>query len=337
MLLEQYFAFLKAFKRDTFVLPFEKIPLPALQARLMNGKNDKQFIDLSFLPRRASVYDPSVDNPFDIVIHWRRPNEFMITDYKLDLHQPAVFYNTVEPVDVKPGILGDDWFLSALSILAERPALIERLFLTRHVNEIGIYRVKLCKNGEWQIVTIDDHFPCYPKGEPIFSSCLTNDLWVLILEKAYAKLHGGYYQLRNGFVNEALLDLTGCPSISYDMEDEYVRHFIANGQFWDLIQYFFSEGYLISFSTEAEKRWRTKKEEEKANKELQDQINQAGDPGLKLRLQRQKALKDSLPKGKSFSAILVREVLGNRLINLRAPSDKFRWEGDWCAGSPNWD
>lgn len=41
MLLEQYFAFLKAFKRDTFVLPFEKIPLPALQARLMNGKHDK--------------------------------------------------------------------------------------------------------------------------------------------------------------------------------------------------------------------------------------------------------------------------------------------------------
>ena len=141
----------------------------------------------------------------------------------------------MEPTDIKPGILGDDWFLSALAIMAERPALIERLFLTRHVNDIGIYRVKLCKNGEWQIVTIDDLFPCYPKGEPLFSSCLSNDLWVLILEKAYAKLHGGYYQLRNGFVNEALLDLTGCPSISYDLEDEYVRHFITNGQFWDLI------------------------------------------------------------------------------------------------------
>ena len=86
----------------------------------------------------------------------------MITDYKLDLHQPAVFYNWIEPTDIKPGILGDDWFLSALAILAERPALIERLFLTRHVNEIGIYRVKLCKNGEWQIVTIDEFFPCYP-------------------------------------------------------------------------------------------------------------------------------------------------------------------------------
>lgn len=103
-----------------------------------------------------------------------------------------MFQDTVEPTDIKQGILGDEWFLSALAILAERPALIERLFLTRHVNEMGIYRVKLCKNGEWQVVTVDDLFPCYPKGEPIFSKCYSNELWVLILEKAYAKLHGGY-------------------------------------------------------------------------------------------------------------------------------------------------
>lgn len=68
-------------------MPFEKIPLPALKAKLINGKSsDKKFIDLGFLPRKSSVYDPSMDNPFDIVVHWRRPSEFMITDYKLDLH-----------------------------------------------------------------------------------------------------------------------------------------------------------------------------------------------------------------------------------------------------------
>ena len=78
--------------------------------------------------------------------------------------------------------------------------------------------------------------------------------------------------MRNGFVNEALLDLTGCPSIAYDLEDEYVKHFITNGQFWDLIQYFFAEGYLVSFSTEAEKPWRMKKEEEKMQKRMEEQL-----------------------------------------------------------------
>ena len=119
-------------------------------------------------------------------------------------------------------MLGNEWFLSALAMLAERPALIERLFLTKEVNSLGVYRVKLCKNGEWTTVTVDDYFPCYPEGDPLFSKCHGNELWALLLEKAFAKIHGNYFLLRGGFVNEALLDLTGCPSISYDLEDEYV-------------------------------------------------------------------------------------------------------------------
>lgn len=112
--------------------------------------------------------------------------------------------------------------MSAVSILAERPALIDRLFITDKINNNGIYRVKFCKNGEWVTVTVDDYFPCYPEGEPLFARAHGNELWVMLLEKAYAKLHGNYYLLRGGFVHEALLDLTGCPTISYDLDDEYV-------------------------------------------------------------------------------------------------------------------
>ena len=36
-------------------------------------------------------------------------------------------------------------------------------------------------------------------------------MWVLLLEKAYAKLHRNYYTLRGGLVSEALADLTGSP------------------------------------------------------------------------------------------------------------------------------
>lgn len=135
---------------------------------------------------------------------------------------PAVFYETIEPNDIKPGVLGNEWFLSAVSILAERPALIDRLFITDKINQSGIYRVKFCKNGEWVTVTVDDYFPCYPEGEPLFARAHGNELWVMLLEKAYAKLHGNYYLLRGGFSHEALLDLTGCPTISYDLDDEYV-------------------------------------------------------------------------------------------------------------------
>jgi calpain-15 len=76
---------------------------------------------------------------------------------------------TLEPSDIKPGVLGDEWFLSALAMLAERPALIERLFVTRDITSEGVYRVKFCKNGEWQTVTVDDLIPCYPQGKPLFA------------------------------------------------------------------------------------------------------------------------------------------------------------------------
>ena len=133
-----------------------------------------------------------------------------------------MFLDTLEPTDIRPGVLGDEWFLSALALLAERPALIERLFITKEVNELGIYRMKICKNGEWQVVTVDELTPCYPQGPPLFATGAKNELWVTLLEKAYAKIHGSFFSLKNGFVTEALQDLTGVPTSSYDLRDEFL-------------------------------------------------------------------------------------------------------------------
>ena len=59
-------------------------------------------------------------------------------------------------------------------------------------------------------VRVDDFFPCRPgKGEPVFSQANGPELWVLLLEKAYAKLHSSYYALRSGMCYEGLMDLTG--------------------------------------------------------------------------------------------------------------------------------
>lgn len=76
--------------------------------------------------------------------------------------------------------------------------------------------MKFCKGGVWQTVTVDDYFPCYANGGPIFSKAHGNELWVLLLEKAYAKLHGNYYTLRGGYASEGMMDLTGCPTEVFD-------------------------------------------------------------------------------------------------------------------------
>lgn len=54
-------------------------------------------------------------------------------------------------------------------------------------------------------------------GGPIFSKVSPgNDLWVLLLEKAMAKIHGSYFNLIGGSTKDALIDLTGCPCESFD-------------------------------------------------------------------------------------------------------------------------
>lgn len=56
-----------------------------------------------------------------------------------------------------------------MASLAERPLLIKRLFITKEYNDFGFYKIRMCKNGEWIVVTVDDYIPCYYNATPMFS------------------------------------------------------------------------------------------------------------------------------------------------------------------------
>jgi hypothetical protein len=59
-------------------------------------------------------------------------------------------------------------------------------------------------------VVIDDFIPCDAMGTPLFArSSDPNELWPLLVEKAYAKLHRCYQSLIHGSVEYALRDMTG--------------------------------------------------------------------------------------------------------------------------------
>ena len=72
----------------------------------------------------------------------------------------------------------------------------------------------------WEEVIIDDYFPVYKdriggKCDPAFNHSKKDLLWVMLLEKAWAKVHGGYLNINSGLTREALHDLTGAPSVTY--------------------------------------------------------------------------------------------------------------------------
>ena len=74
--------------------------------------------------------------------------------------------------------------------------------------------MKMFANGEPITVVVDDNFPyCNHKDTWAFSRCgLQKELWVLLLEKAWAKLFGSYQRIESGTTGEALPVLTGAPS-----------------------------------------------------------------------------------------------------------------------------
>lgn len=142
---------------------------------------------------------------------WRRADEIFEDDFD-------VFYQDIEPNDIRQGQLGDCYLLSSLSSLAERPFVVKKIFNPAEKSPYGLYSVWLNVNGLWKNVIIDDYFPCLGENNgPAFSRANGNELWVLILEKAYAKVFGSYHVIEGGNPAAALRDVTGAP---YENKDE---------------------------------------------------------------------------------------------------------------------
>lgn len=102
-----------------------------------------------------------------------------------------------------------------MSALAEFPDRIKAIFKTQEVNSSGIYEMEFCIGGKMTSVTVDDFIPVTEDDKPAFCSTHDEELWAILLEKGFAKLHGNYDVMQGGKAGMALHILTGYPEMDY--------------------------------------------------------------------------------------------------------------------------
>jgi calpain-15 len=118
------------------------------------------YISYTFQPTLASLYCnskfPQTHAP--VAYTWLRSVNIPSRD-RVTSAEKWVVLNRPAPSDIVQGALGNCWFLSALAVLAEKPELVENLFISREYSPAGAYQLQLFSKGEWVQVLLDDTFP----------------------------------------------------------------------------------------------------------------------------------------------------------------------------------
>jgi len=243
-------------------------------------------------------------------------------------------YLNPDPTQINQGGLGDCYLLSALAALAEKPNLVKKLFPLlsdrggqsadswRQTQETcaaaGIFAVRLFFNGEFRTIILDDVVVGLPNsGRPAFAHGLKGkehqSIWVMLVEKAYAKLHGSFAVIEGGLENLAMEDFTG--GIPGQVDE---LHLDTESKF-DKILGLYEGGHLLGASS-----------------------NVGSDKDTS---------SEGIVYGHAYTILSVRKVDQYRLLKLRNPwggvggssssssnkgGYKSEWTGPWSDKSPEW-
>eukprot|EP00993_Chasmostoma_nieuportense_P004484 NODE_514_length_2130_cov_29.877683_g475_i0.p1 GENE.NODE_514_length_2130_cov_29.877683_g475_i0~~NODE_514_length_2130_cov_29.877683_g475_i0.p1 ORF type:complete len:697 (+),score=158.64 NODE_514_length_2130_cov_29.877683_g475_i0:133-2091(+) len=212
------------------------------------------------------------------------------------------------PRGIVQGSLGNLWFLGALAMVATRWDLLEQLILPCHPDR-ALYEFRFFKRDSWVTVLVDDYLPVTAHGEVLFGRCAAPDeVWVALLEKAYAKLHGHYQCLQSGSVLYALSDLTSGVAEDINMGTDRGKQLLQAGVLLSKLRQAKAEGWLSGCSFP---------------------------PGKKLG--RDTVAELGLIPCHIYPILDIRQIPGGIwLLRLFNPWGLVEWRGPWSDGSKEW-
>uniref|UniRef100_A0A8W8MAY6 Calpain catalytic domain-containing protein n=1 Tax=Magallana gigas TaxID=29159 RepID=A0A8W8MAY6_MAGGI len=141
-------------------------------------------------------------------LEWKRPPEFASS--------PCLFSEGTTRYDIGQGSIGTCWFLSSVANVADKPKLLRRIipsdsYPVGSPKYDGIFHCRFWRFGIWDDVFIDDCLPII-YGNQIYSAHSNtdpNEMWVALLEKAFARMYGSYTDVSGGMASDSYMALTG--------------------------------------------------------------------------------------------------------------------------------
>jgi len=237
--------------------PLQSSEIPKLPIRSIHCPAQYSDLDLQEFGVNKDEGIPHMDSCFDYSHELLKiPKEFdeakdsirwiSLTSYIRKKGQEEKLYadfdeENLKDLDMKIG------YLNALSVMSWKKEYLERIFTLEKEGETGLtemraFKVNLNIGGVWTEYIIDDFVPVWIKGISedeeknfenmnfLYTSPVKDGIWLPLVEKAYAKAHGGYKKLENSQYKEAIKDVSGVPCITHIYHDEENREFDLEGR-----------------------------------------------------------------------------------------------------------
>ena len=122
-----------------------------------------------------------------------------------------------DSTDIYQGLIGNCWFMHGASAVAREPQRLRDIFYNDDLSNRGVYALRFYVLGIPTTIIIDDWVPLNKFGGTVFAGVDYEDpaLWGILIEKAFAKLHGNWEAIIAGDPRHSINVLTGAPAENY--------------------------------------------------------------------------------------------------------------------------
>ena len=212
---------------------------------------------------------------------------------------PCVVGDRGDMYQTQQGFLGNCWLVSTFAALGMNPCLIGNLIYPKMYTQCGIYAVKLFIGGSWKAVILDDCIPVIAKtNRPAFTlSVRGNELWIPLLEKAFAKLAGCYEKL-----NGTISTISRADALQYLTGGVAKRELVSGPSFIPIVEHAEKMGFPMTVCTNFDKE----------------------------------STKNGIVGNHEYCLLGTRTHENVTLVSVYNPWGSGEWTGPWSRGSAEW-